>query len=165
MKRLTTVLVAIFGLISCASLPMTGDRNKFQTSAEKWRQIKETRPDYKYTISYASWAGFGNKTEVRIEQHRVVQRSYTAWNAQHLNQEQWVESESEIGQHKQGAAALNLAQLYDRCETEVLSQSSLRNQIELSFGDDGLLQACRYMPRSCVDDCSKGFTIQNLHFN
>lgn len=165
MKFLTIVLVVFVGLVGCASLPTTGDRGKLLASAEKWRQVKETRPDYQYAISYASWAGFGHKTEVRIEQHRIVQRSYTAWNAQHLNQEQWVESEIELDQHKQGAKALTLGQLYDRCETEVLSQSPLRNQIELSFDDEGLLQSCSYLPRTCADDCSRGFTIQNLRFD
>lgn len=165
MKFLMIVLVALAGLVGCASLPTAGDSGKLMASAEKWRQIKETRPNYQYAINYASWAGFGNKTEMRIEQHRVVQRSYTAWNAQHLNQEQWVESERELDQHKQGAKALTLDQLYDRCESEVLSQPSLRNQIEISFDDEGLLQSCSYFPRNCTDDCSKGFTIQNLQFD
>ena len=165
MKILTIVLAAVVGLLGCAGLPTAGDRGKLLASAEKWRQIKETRPDYQYAIHYASWAGFGNKTEMRIEQHRVVQRSYTAWNAQHLNQEQWVESESELDQHKQGAKALTLGQLYQRCETEVLSQSSRRNQIELSFDDEGLLRSCSYLPRNCTDDCSKGFTVRNLQFD
>lgn len=165
MKFLMIVLVALVGLASCASLPTAGDRGKLLASAKKWRQIKEARPDYQYAIGYASWAGFGNKTEMRIEQHRVVQRSYTAWNALHLNQEQWDESEGEIGQHKQGAKALTLGQLYERCESEVLSLSSLRNQIEINFDDEGLLQSCSYLPRNCADDCSKGFTIQSLQFD
>ncbi len=46
----------------------------------------------------------------------------------------------------------------------VLTRSSLKNDFYLEFRGDGVLRTCDYVPKSCVDDCSRGVNITGLEF-
>ncbi|MGB1239434.1 MAG: hypothetical protein ACPG4U_14540 [Pseudomonadales bacterium] len=132
-------------------------------SLAHWQNAKrEFGADYQYAISFSSWAGFSHRTDIIVRGDKVVERRFSTVNDTANTRRNWVERTGEIGQHSEGAPALKLEQLYQKCEREVLSVAGSSRYLRV----DGrqLLRQCVYIPDNCADDCTFGIEISDLQF-
>jgi hypothetical protein len=135
-------------------------------SRDAWEAAKAASGDsYGYTREFFSFLGFSFRTDFVVDSGVVVERHY---KAQHHNAGgdavTWSEIGAEVGTHTEGHRVALIDDLYDECESEVLTQDEEQNFINLSFDQAGLLQACTYFPIHCADDCSRGPVITEIRF-
>ena len=157
---LTGVLLA-----GCAQVAKQGELDR---SLATWNVLKTQNDDsYRYETSFASWAGFGNKTALTVQNGKVTARAYEAYRreeGQTTVTESYSEEGATLGAHEAGAAPRTVDELYGVCRAEVLTQSALANDFYLTFRADGVLETCEYAPKNCVDDCSSGVNVTGLEF-
>ena len=169
MKRLKLLTLVFTGLLlsGCGQFAKQGELDK---SLATWQALKAQNGDhYRYETSFGSFSGFGNTTTLTVQGETVVSRAYEAYrvdgNTGEKNvTESWTEVGAEVGSHEAGAAPRTVDDLYRVCRSEVLAQSPLENDFYLEFRDDGVLRTCDYVPKGCVDDCSRGVNITALEF-
>ena len=141
-----------------------------ETSLETWKNLKAQNGDhYRYKTSFGSFSGFGDTTTLTVQGETVVSRAYEAYrvngNTGEKNvTESWTEEGAEVGSHKAGAEPRTVDELYGVCRSDVLTQNPSANDFYLEFRDDGVLKTCDYVPKDCVDDCSRGVNITGLEF-
>lgn len=166
-SRLVGSVIVAFFLAGCSSL---GYQNELGQSLATWQRLKaENGGHYRYETSFASWAGFGYKTTLTVQDETVVARAYEAYEqdgntGETTVTESWLEEGSAIGSHEAGADPVTIDVLYERCREEILPQNSQANEIYLDFLENGVLETCKYRPYNCEDDCLFGISIDRLEF-
>lgn len=164
-KLLTILGLTGILLAGCAQVVKQGELDR---SLATWNALKTQNGDsYRYETSFASWAGFGNKTTLTVRDGEVTARAYEAYRheeGQTTITESYAEEGAALGTHEAGAASRTVDELYGVCRAEVLTQSALANDFYLMFRADGVLETCEYAPKNCVDDCSSGVNVTGLEF-
>ena len=161
----------IFGAVITVLAGCSGvvKQSELSSSLETWNALKTQNGDsYHYETSFASWAGFGNKTTLTVQNGEVTARAYEAYRLEGEGQatitESYTEEGTTLGTHEAGAAPRTVDELYGVCRAEVLTQSALANDFYLTFRADGVLETCEYAPKNCADDCSRGVNVTELEF-
>lgn len=165
MARLGLVFGTVLVLAGCTQVVKQGELDR---SLAVWNALKaENGNSYRYETSFASWAGFGNKTALTVQDGKVTARAYEAYRYEEDRMtitESYTEEGATLGTHESGAALRTVDELYGVCRAEVLTQDALANHVYLTFRADGVLETCEYAPKNCADDCSSGVSIAGLEF-
>lgn len=165
MARLGLVFGTVLVLAGCTQVVRQGELDR---SLATWNALKtQNGNSYRYETSFASWAGFGNKTALTVQDGKVTTRAYEAYRyeeGQTTITESYTEEGTTLGTHEAGAVPRTVDELYGVCRAEVLTQSALANDFYLTFRADGVLETCEYAPKNCADDCSSGVSITELEF-
>lgn len=174
MARLRVLIGGLAGMVLVsvvlAGCSLGAYQSELSQSLATWQQLKADNGGYyRYETSFGSWAGFGDKTTLTVQNEMVIARAYEAYQSdgntgETETTESWTEEGAEVGSHEAGADPVTIDALYSRCQNEILTQNTLANDIYLEFRDDGMLYYCQYAPKSCVDDCSTGVIIDRLEF-
>lgn len=152
-------------LAGCGGVVQQGELDRSQAA---WNALKaQNGNSYRYETSFASWAGFGDKTALTVRDGKVTARAYEAYRyeeGQTTVTESYTEEGAALGTHEAGAALRTVDELYGVCRAEVLTQNALANDFYLEFRADGVLELCTYAPKNCADDCSRGVNVTKLEF-
>ena len=145
------------------------ESSEFSKSKDTWQlQVKSKKADhYKYTSKFQSWTGFQNETIIEVKANKVISRSYRAWENKGTNivkGKSWVETGGKVGTNQEGAAAKTLVDLYQQCESEVLTKSRSEYVIDFKTHKNDLLHICQYRNKNCADDCNKGISVDSIKF-
>ncbi|HEV7379911.1 MAG TPA: hypothetical protein VGN64_08975 [Dyadobacter sp.] len=140
--------------------------NDFKKSEKAWKAFKKSSGNtYSYEVSFDSWAGFGSRTKISVENGIIIQRQYHSYgykddvSPEKEVKSEWVEGKSEIGSHtNEGAPAVTLDEIYDRAENEWLIK---RKGADTFFSADngGMISSAGYVNDGCQDDCFTGIRI------
>lgn len=165
-------LIALL-LISCLITSCESDdvvsQNEFQNSKNALLDFKkETNNAYKYTVTFASWTGTAWETTIIVTNGVVSQRHFKYTNTTGLSSNippeelEWTENGSEIGSHKNYAAAiLTLDEIYTKAEQDwLLKRDNAKTYFEAK--NNGLLSTCGYVVNGCQDDCFVGIHIKSI---
>jgi hypothetical protein len=153
----------------CGSDPNPEERSRLAESLAAWEEIKAGDDGaYAYTRTYDTWFGVRFYNLFVVQDDVVVRRVYEKYEEYEEGDrltDSYDEQGDEVGSHVEGSPAYTIDELYEVCRDEVLAQDPDDNRIILEFHPDGILAHCRYAPRNCVDDCSKGVDIESLDLN
>lgn len=156
--------IGMLMLASCAQTSPPDVADPLAYSLERWQERKAADGNhYMYDSTFLSYFGFGSMTTLEVKDDQVIARSYTGFDENGVVTEEWTERGAEIGSHESGEPARTVEQVYDECRNTVLTKSREENYVNLGFAND-ILQFCTYAPRSCIDDCAVGVSIENPRF-
>ncbi|MBN2662807.1 MAG: hypothetical protein JXR68_04085 [Bacteroidales bacterium] len=137
----------------------------YEESLKKWEALKRVNGNsYVYQISFASWTGYGNLTEITVKDGIVTNRKYESFKYDHKKNKRiinntYTENINNLGSNSEGAAALTIDQLYETCAKNYLTVDPSENEIYFETTDYGLMTTCGYYPFGCADDCYRGISI------
>ena len=158
MKSIEILFLALVLLfISCNSnnqvlSTLSGDNGiNYNESHDMWVEMKnENGNSYKYQSSFQSWVGFGDITEVDVEEGVVIARNYTAFIFNDLTNMRettttYNEVSNQIGANQEGAPPLTIDELYQSCSGEFLKVNRSNNTLYFESNDSGLMKTCGYV--------------------
>lgn len=134
-------------------------------SYENWLQFKEERGNsYYYHITFQSWTGNGNITEVRVKDDQVISRWYRevfvhASTGDRDTTDIYFEDSSRLNSNPEGAPPLTIDELYTECVEQYLEVDPKHNEIYFDTNQQGLMASCGFVPKACVDDCFQGIRL------
>ena len=148
---------------------------QFKKSLNTWEKLKEEcGGNYSYSKHWSSWVGFGHKTEVVVENNKVVERRYKSFSGRPRpvapgqppakpQGTSWTEKGKEIGTHKQGHPAKTLDELYKEAAGILDRPVPPFQRLGLRFDKQGLLLACYTQDTRIADDApTKGVNISTI---
>lgn len=158
-------LLLISLLFSCSDVDPEFNSD-FKKSVKVWKAFKKSSGNtYSYEVSFESWAGFGSKTTISVENGKIIQRKYYSYGYKDdvgIEKEvksEWVESENEIGTHtNEGEPARTLDEIYNKAENDWLVKRS-NAKTYFSTENDGMISSAGYVEDGCQDDCFRGIRI------
>ena len=146
------VLSAVTSAVPSANAPK--DSVVLEKSYSKWKTVKKScEGNYSYTVSTYGFTGIQNTTEVVVRRGKVVERSHTVFLPVECVLIEWVENESNLNSHLEGAPALTMDQLYQlarRVLAVKIKDVWLRRQFAIL--PNGLLQSCYIYDSRIADD-------------
>jgi hypothetical protein len=156
-RLLPATLALLLPLAACDRDP---HQDELDASRDRWEALRDaSRGTYAYSVPFQSWTGARTRTRFRVENDRVVERSFTYHGQDGEVIENWTETGAALGSHPHGAPVRLIDDLYDVCADEVLTVDPGENDITLTFDDRGILDTCTYFPDDCADDCATGVTL------
>jgi hypothetical protein len=171
------VLALTIGACGVAAEPLSPPVGELKSgniaeSREVLGQMRsDSRDSYVYTRRDESWTGFGDRTTFEVRNGSIVLRKHEAWERDPVNgalnarsDQEWEEQGSALGTHEGAHPMKTIPELYDECESEVLTKDPMTNDIGLLFHANGILAVCTYWPHGCQDDCATGPTIESVTF-
>jgi len=173
------LLILIVIIMSCkkdeyASLSVLTDLKgesglSYNESFSKWQELKKTNGNsYIYQTTFVSWAGFGNITELKIEEGIVTSRVYQEFKTNETNGQReiiatYAETKTNLGSHEKGASPLTIDDLYNSCVSEYLVVDKENNTLYFETDKiNGLVTLCGFVPKDCADDCFRGIKINSF---
>lgn len=176
--KIKYLLLIPFILISCSVLEEKAGKIEgesgisYNESKDLWADLKEVNGNsYTYTIEFISWAGFGSRTTIKVEEGEVSERYYEYFLQKYEDgeyqeeiTETYTEAGDELGSHEAGAEPLTIDQLYGICISEYLVVNETENTIYFNTNDTGVISECGYVPDNCADDCFIGFQMSNFEW-
>lgn len=162
-------LLLMCSLITSCESDDVSYQNEFQNSKNALKDFKkETNNSYKYTVTFASWTGTAWETTLIVANGIVTQRLFKFTNKEGLPSNmspaelEWTEIGSEIGSHKNYAAAvLTLDEIYAKAQQDwLLKRENAKTYFEAK--NNGLLSTCGYVVTGCQDDCFIGIHIKSI---
>lgn len=136
----------------------------FNKSNRAWANFKASSGNsYRFMIGTGSWTGYGTETIITVRNGIVVGRSYVAKAiirpaTTATIMKEWVEDESNLNTHAEGATSVTLDEIYHKAKTDWLLK---RKDATTSFEakNNGLISSAGYVPNGCADDCFRGISI------
>lgn len=144
--------------------------SEFEKSLDVWTsEKKEFGNSYAFTIRVTSVFGFGSSTKITVRKGEVFSREYESFRFDEETQtteitNSWVENQSELNSHSEGAKPMTLDEIYGSCKTAILSVNEDENFIFFRAENNGILSTCSYVPKNCADDCAMGFNIVSFEW-
>lgn len=175
--KILIAIAVLASLLSCAEFapdggsvsPLTelvGESGlSYNVSFDHWTALKQQNGNsYRYQTSFTSWVGFGNVTEIEVENGVVISRTYREFEmdeqtGQSDTVEVYIENSVSIGTHQEGTEPVTIDELYTSCASDYLTVDQKTNKIYFETGDGGLMTLCGYVPNNCADDCFSGIRI------
>jgi hypothetical protein len=167
------IVLALAGLLAlgaCGGSDDAQDQAALTKSRAAWTTARDAaHGDYIYEVLRTTFIGGAYTTRISVADNRVTKREYQAAiggaGIETPVTTDWVETGAgEVGTHPEGAPAVTIDELYDRCRDDVLPRDRGSNDLTLLFRADGILDTCAYTPRGCQDDCSMGVWVSTLEF-
>ncbi|WP_052825764.1 hypothetical protein [Neotamlana nanhaiensis] len=165
MKK-TLIFLVLLCSLSCSNEEM----KDYNESLRNWNSLKEDNGNsYKYTTSWGSWAGFGGKTTMTIQDNQVISRFYESFKIDGATGELTIietfeETLETLNSNNAGSPPLTIDELYDSCLENYLKVNKNKNTIYFETNDFGLISTCGFVPDNCVDDCFTGFRIDSFEW-
>ena len=162
-------------LMSCmqnselTSLKGDSDIN-YKESFAKWNELKKTNGNsYTYQATFSSWTGFGSITEFRIENGKVVSRTYQEFSINDTTghketRDIYTETVDDLNSHERGVTPLTIDELYDSCAKDYLIADTDENTLYFNTELNGTMNLCGYVPNNCADDCYHGIRINSFQW-
>ncbi len=135
MKIVYSLLIALVVLVlaSCKkdSIHYADD---FGDSRRAWQAFRDSAHNsYRYKVVSGSWVGTGLETIISVQAGKVVGRSfkYTARinNAPITTVREWVENESQLNSHQEGAKTITLDEVYQEAKNNWLKKGTMQTPI------------------------------------
>jgi hypothetical protein len=127
------------------------------------RESASTR--YTYSRRFESFIGSWHRTTIIVQDGAVIERSYQGGDGEGPATTTWTETGDDLGSHSGAHPVATMLELYDECETEILTRDPEAETIVFELDDDGLLRRCTATPNECEDDCTDGIDIESLEFD
>jgi len=141
----------------------------YNESFSKWNELKKINGNsYIYQTTFVSWAGFGNITELKVEEGIVTSRVYQEFKTNETNGQReisdtYAETKTNLGSHEKGATPLTIDDLYNSCAREYLVVDEKNNTLYFETDKiNGLVTLCGFVPKGCMDDCFRGIKINSF---
>ena len=161
MTRLVLLPATLALLLPLAACDRDPRQDDLDASRERWEALRDgASGSYAYSVPTSSFSGFRSQTGFRVENNRVVERSFRLTDPDWQVVETWTETGAQLGSHERGAPIRLIDDLYDVCADEVLTVDTDENNITLTFDERGILATCTYFPHNCQDDCAVGVTLR-----
>lgn len=173
MRRL--VYMACFCVLTVVTSAVPGarapkDSAVLEKSYTIWKSVKRSCEDnYSYTVSTYGFTGIRNTTEVFVRRGKVIERRHMVFFQNGFATMDWIENESNLNSHLEGAPALTMDQLYQLARKVLavkIKDVWLRRQFAIS--PNGLLQSCYIYDTRIADDsdaAADGVDIETLTLN
>ncbi|HWN71912.1 MAG TPA: hypothetical protein VNM90_29940 [Haliangium sp.] len=160
---LLAISLAAALIAGCGSDSEPPEKDSLAESLSVWQDMK-TADDgtYQYTRTSSSFSGVRTTTTFVVENDVVVRRTHEVYDADGTVIDSFDEQGDEVGSNTGAHPVYNVDELYQICRDDVLSQDPEKNQIILTFHEDGILETCVYVPLDCADDCDEGVDIATL---
>lgn len=140
----------------------------YNESVLKWSELKTKNGNtYMYQITYTSWTGFSNMTELKVTDGIVTSRVYKEFKINETTKQgeiidSYTETTDNLGSHTKGAAPLTIDELYNTCANEYLIVDEDKNTIYFETELNGMMTLCGFIPNACMDDCYRGIKIDSF---
>lgn len=136
----------------------------YNESLSKWADLKAVNGNsYIYQTSFSSWVGFGNRTELKIVDGKVIERVYEAFdigvNGDVTILDSYSETLDNLGENENGGMPLTIDELYETCAADYLIVDQKNNTIYFETSEDQMMMLCGFTPIDCIDDCYTGIRI------
>lgn len=152
------------------------DAKALADSLAKWEEAKKAcGGNYQYKVSFSSFTGAGNVTEIVVRNNEVTERRYREFGGPpiapvapgNVNPEsdkpKWIEKGDDIGKNSQGAPAKTLDELYAEAKDVAAKELPEFEKRYLRFDEAGLLKSCFVIDTRIADDAPrKGVAISGL---
>ena len=131
----------------------------YKKSLNKWADLKKLNGNsYKYQTTFLSWTGFGNTTELKIVDGKVIARIYHEFctdnkTGKRILIDSYTENENSIGNHEKGASPLTIDELYNSCAANYLIVDDKKNTVYFETSVNGLMTLCGFVPDGGADEC------------
>lgn len=142
----------------------------YDESLKKWEALKKVNGNsYVYQISFTSWTGYGNITEITVVDGVVTERKFESFNYDHkqnkrIISETYIEDKNKLGTNSYGASPVSIDQLYETCAKNYLTVDPANNTIYFQTTPEGIMTTCGYYPFGCADDCYEGISITGFEW-
>ncbi len=152
-------------LAGCSQFAKQSGLNR---SLATWNALKaENGNHYLYEVSASVIAGPTFTTTLTVQDETVVMRNLEVSEISGTGEktviDSWTEEGAAVGSHDEGAEPVTLDARYNTCRSDVLSRSSLTNDIILEFQANGVLASCYSLPKGVVYD-GGAEVVTNLEF-
>lgn len=162
----TLVLLA---LTASAGFHDSSDLEKVKDSLVEWEKIKADVSDsYSYMVRWSSFIEYGHETRIFVEDGKVIRRTFRPIKmVKNPSGESpfkpWKEEGDQIGEHREGAPAKTLDQLYESV-IKVASKKLERSERRfVKTNSRGLLIECFIVDTRIADDAPKnGISITGI---
>jgi hypothetical protein len=165
MKRyLPTILLGsavVLTATAVLAIARTGDAAnsdavRLKESQVLWQKARDAcKGNYSYQVSFGSWTGEGHITTITVKGNKVVARKYEEFDGPlgrpGAPKLKWVESESNLGSHKEGDPAVTVDALYAEAQRIVALKVPRNHERVLELDQRGLLRSC-YLSDTLVAD-------------
>lgn len=159
------ILLLIAGLFASCKKSDVAFESDLARSYKIYTNFKtSTNNSYRYQVNTVSWTGYSTETIITVKNGKVIKRAYVAKNViggatpQITILEQWIEEESSLNTHTNGAATLTLDQIYEKARTVwLLKRKDAKTSLETK--NSGMISSCGYVENNCADDCFNGISI------
>ncbi|MBU1218663.1 hypothetical protein KKF34_19460 [Myxococcota bacterium] len=109
---------------------------------------------YTYKVEGKSTKGYRTETTIKVNKGFVENRSFaelkqnkTAESISYRTLRTWTESYSDMNSHKEGAEAISMDKVYDKC-AQLIRKKSRTDTVKLDFAPDDTLRQCRLFNRN-----------------
>lgn len=163
-KKYIIVFLALL-LVSCKKDHLVFNRD-YNKSLKVWATFKTaSNNSYSYTVTGGSWTGVTYKTMVAVKRGTVVGRTFVmhapdGQTGEQRLQEQWIESETTLSTHPNGAPARTLDELYTEAKSLLIRRDDAKTYFETK--NNGMISMVGYVPNNCADDCFIGTNISEI---
>ncbi|MEO7989554.1 MAG: hypothetical protein ABI663_08445 [Chryseolinea sp.] len=175
MKTIQTLIMTIGVLLMITSCEIndsvaTTELKELHVSLKKWNELKAKNDNsYVYSVSFASWSGYGSATEIKVVDGLVVERKYNEYVINQATGEQditlvYTEDQAHLGTNHDGALPITIDELYNTCGKQYLVVSTQDNDVHFETSDIGMMNLCGYVPKGCMDDCFNGIMIKSFEW-
>ncbi|MEM7106388.1 MAG: hypothetical protein AAF502_24890 [Bacteroidota bacterium] len=149
----------------------------YMESLGAWEKLKaENGNSYVYRISYASWVGYHNYTEISVRNGKIVSRKYEEFSPGKMVDEDgnsvknpdditYVENQDQINSNSQGFHAVLFEELYKSCGKDYIIEDPQWNSISFDTNEEGIMTLCGYTPNNCADDCFRGLYVSEFSWS
>lgn len=162
----TALLFLIFTII-LSSCKKDKYETEFETSLKKWNEYKASvNNNYSYIAFTASSTGFVStyvQTTITVKNGIVVGRMYeVGFSSTGPLQKAWTEDAGTLNTHQNGAPAITLDDIYTKAKDDWLKVDNRIKLITLETDSNGLISACGYSEKGCMDYCFTGVHIKSI---
>jgi hypothetical protein len=148
--------------VACGDDPAASELDQ---SRDAFEARQADTPRYTYRRHFESYVGrFWYRTTITVDDGVVIERSYEGGELDEPATDSWTETGDDLGSHSGAHPVATMLELYDECETEILTRDPEAETIVFELDDDGLLRRCTATPNECEDDCTDGIDIESLEF-
>ena len=149
------------------------DKESLEAAKQDWKTTASRLGNtYTYIRVQGSMTGETYVTLVRFEKGELTARIYKRLKVgvkdgkrQVEIREAWMATRGmkKLFGGEGGFPGLSLEELYESCQSEVLSRDIEKNHVGLAADARGVLKRCYYSPKMCADDCGKSYDVSHFY--
>ncbi|HBS06829.1 MAG TPA: hypothetical protein DEA96_17800 [Leptospiraceae bacterium] len=175
---LAAIVTGLTSSATCDNSPGQARELDFSESAladsrQQWQKTEnELNGSYTYIRVQGSMTGETYVTLVRFEKGELTARIYKRLKVgvkdgkrQVEIREAWMATRGmkKLFGGEGGFPGLSMEELYESCQSEVLSRDIEKNHVGLAADARGVLKRCYYSPKMCADDCGKSYDVSHFY--
>lgn len=174
MRYLALLLALVLGTVWAQAQSKLGINpaayNKSKKAFEDARNLQGN--SYRYSIKTQSFTGFWTKTTYTVQEGKVIERSYSEGhsmgNKTGFNYTSWQEKGEQLGTNTQrGKPVMTMDDVYKEVGGWLTTSKKKNHPNPTYFFEtdaNGLIKLAGFNPADCMDDCFKGYIIEDLEW-